>query len=141
MNGTAAIYGYLVTPGKVVFATIIDVKGQRHSRVVPVNLKSAYAAELAGVEYAMKAVNRRDEVDLVMKVHSKNLPGIFSKNDKGDWKKTYKTNHEIIDQIRALSEEFKSFKCETDRHDDFILKAKAAAKQSRDLVLAHSESE
>lgn len=141
MNGIATVCGCSINSGKIVFSLHMNIGKQKHIRVVPVTLKSTYAAELAGVKYALLAANRRPETDLLLKVHSKNLPGIFARNEKGDWKKIYKSNHEIISQLRLLSEEFQSFTCETDRGCDNMAKIKKIAQKSCDLVLGHSESE
>lgn len=144
MNGIAATYGYLIKPGiesGVVFSVQVEVEGQRHNRVVPVTIKSAYAAELAAVKYALSAVDHKSDVDMLLIVHSKNLPAVFFKKDNGDWKKNYSSNNTIINEIRVLSNEFKSFKCQMDREHDFMVEIKDLAKKSRDLVLAQTASE
>lgn len=88
---------------------ISDEHGNIHKRTVPLKLKSVYQAELAAIKYVFQAIPYKD-IDLKIKTASSQIPQIFNKTTKGEWIKRRKPNA-LIDEVRELSEQFKSFEC------------------------------
>lgn len=103
----ALIVGYAPVGKPAAFA--VDIDGQ-HRRAVPLNIKSKHQAELAGIKYVCQAIVDTD-IDLKLKVTVGSIPAIFTKEANGTFKKRKKPN-KLVDELRSLSDTFKSFSIE-----------------------------
>ena len=127
----AMVSGYSPVGKPSSFAVeISDEHGNNHKRIVPLKVKSKYLAELSAIKYVMQSIPHKD-VDLTIRTTVAHMPQIFTKTTKGEWVKRKKQN-DLVDEVRELSEQFKSFNC-VRGDDDEMSKVKKMAKLANSI--------
>ena len=115
----AIVHGFANVGKPATFAvTIFDDTGNKHERIVPlISTKSAYTAELAAIKYVCQSLADKD-CNLTVKTSVPHIAKLFQKTEDGDWVPQRKNkNLNLINEARALSEDFKSFACEVLKKD------------------------
>tara|TARA_R100001244_G_scaffold25113_2_gene25427 strand:- start:85489 stop:85884 length:396 start_codon:yes stop_codon:yes gene_type:complete len=108
------INGYGKVSKKANFGVLLkDDRGQTHQRIVPLEVKSSYAAELLGIKYGLLTLHGRD-YDILVKTSSPHVSKSLTKKD-GEWPKSRSKSMELLDEIRTLAEEFGTFECVFDK--------------------------
>ena len=116
---TAAINGFAKSGKKAIFAVLLkDGLGHEMSKVVPLESKSIYLAELAALKYALLAISNK-EVEVEVMTSMKHLPTLFVKT-AGEWTKTNIGYKKLVGELRTLSEQFLSFECKLDTKSDDV---------------------
>lgn len=119
----AVIHGFAKIGKQATFAVkISDDNNNEHERIVPLSAKSAYTAELAAIKYVCQALVDKG-CNLVVKTSLPHIIKLFIKTEDGDWAATRKNkNTDLIDEVRSLSSDFKSFMCDVLPKDDESMK-------------------
>lgn len=109
----AVIHGFANVGKPATFAvTISDDSGNKHERIVPLSVKSAYTAELAAIKYVCQSLVDKG-CKLVIKTSLPHITKLFTKVEDGSWAPTRKNKStDLINEVRALSDDFKSFSCD-----------------------------
>lgn len=89
---------------------IQDDHGNQHLRVLPVNVKSTYVAELVGVKYVCELLKEKD-VDLEVKVSLPHIAKSLTRNEDGTWAPNKGASAELLEVARKSTEQFRSFRC------------------------------
>lgn len=119
----AVIHGFANVGKPATFAVkISDDNNNKHERIVPLSVKSAYTAELAAIKYVCQSLADK-ECNLIVKTSLPHIIKLFIKTEDGDWASTRKNkNTDLINEVRALSDDFKSFICDVLPKNDESMK-------------------
>lgn len=123
----AVISAYTPVGKNALFAVKISSNDDVHERVVPLNSKNSYAAQLMAVKYVCEAIENKD-IKLEIVTSMPYIANVFQKSSDGKWKKTRKgTNSDLVDEVKDLLKKFSSFSLTVDI-DDEPAKLKTIAK-------------
>lgn len=104
----AIVKSYAPVGKNASFSVIIMGDHDTHKRVVPLQIKSKYQAELAAIKYVLQSVDPNQDIEIITSIAQ--IPNTLTKTKDGKWPKR-KNKNELVDEIRGLADKFKSFSC------------------------------